>query len=75
MKIIAESDSDKWINILKNISKFRFSKQLLCLFKVNNGATAKMCEICLKLKTSGQRFRVFIDNFEHILHLFQCFSQ
>ena len=41
------------------------------LFKVNNGNTKKRCEICCKLiiKTP-ERSAVFIDNFEHILHLF-----
>ena len=38
------------------------------LFKVNDGNTRTMCEICLKLviKTPERRLVVFIVNFEQI---------
>ena len=40
------------------------------LFKVNNGNTRKMSEICSKLTIDTRsRSRVFVVNFEHISHI------
>ena len=47
------------------------------MFKVNNGNTRKINEICsnLAIKTPRRRCRceIFIVNFEHISHLFLAF--
>ena len=49
------------------------------LFKVNNGNTRTLCEICSKLTVKTRdwcqwrRSDVFINNFEHISHIFWCF--
>ena len=54
---------------------FKFPKNIY-LFKVNNRNTRKRCKICSKLmlKTPKRRHwhcsSVFIDNFEHLSHLF-----
>ena len=45
------------------------SLAVIYMFKVNNGNTRTMCEICSKLTIkTPERSDVFIVNFEQILH-------
>ena len=67
---------------LKKIQKFVLKNSIypagIYLFKVNNGNTRAMCEICLKLTTKKSKWRqwrrsgVFIVNFEQIV-VWLCF--
>ena len=46
------------------------SLAVIYMFKVNNGNTRTMCEICSKLTIkTPERSDVFIVNFEQILHI------